>query len=185
MPLLLRLAALGAALALALLPARSPASLNVDPCTVVAVQMMDSVNSLDARAGDFFRFETINAVTQGKSIVIPQRTEGYGIVAIAAPAGRQGRPGTLVLEPRYLVMPDGRHAGVVLNHNTDSLQKSGASDSVPGYLGAIPLPGLGAGIMVFNYFHDGKNVVVPKGTVFTIFPSDDPVVERCQDHPSY
>jgi hypothetical protein len=167
-------------LALAIAPASAPP---LDPCTVVAVEMLESVDSAEARPGDFFRFETVNAVTSGAKVVIPARTLGYGIVAIASPAGRQGRPGTLVLEPRYLVLPNGRHAGVVLNHNTDTLQKAGSSDSVPGYLGAIPIPGVGAAIGVFNYFHRGKNVVVPRGLIFTIFPSDDPAVERCQDHP--
>lgn len=173
------------ALAAALGLAPAPVAASIDPCTVIAVEMMDAVNSSDARAGDFFRFQTVNAVTDGSKVVVPQRTEGYGIVVIAVPAGRQGRPGSLVLEPRYFVLPGGKHMGVVLNHNTESLEKSGATMTVPGYLGAIPVPGLSAGIMAFNYFHDGKNIVVPRGTVFTVFPSDDPLVERCQDHPSY
>jgi hypothetical protein len=153
------------------------------PCTVVAVEMLENVGSADARPGDFFRFETVNAVTSGAKVVIPARTLGYGIVAVAAPAGRQNRPGTLVLEPRYLVLPNGRHVGVVLNHNSDSLQKTGAGMVVPGYLGAIPIPGVGLAIAGFNYFHHGKDIVVPRGLIFTIFPSDDPAVERCQDHP--
>lgn len=177
------LAALAAA-ALALLPVRG-LCLAIDPCTVVAVQMMDGVDSSNARPGDFFRFETINAVTSGAKVAIPARTMGYGIVAVAAPAGRDARPGTLVLEPRYLVLPNGHHLGVVLNHNTDQLVESGKTDSIPGYLGAIPLFGVGAAIGVFNYFHKGKDIVVPRGTVFTVFPSDDPSVERCQEHPSY
>jgi hypothetical protein len=157
----------------------------LDHCTVVAVQMMESVDSSDARPGDFFRFETVNAVTAGTRVAIPERTMGYGIVAVAAPAGRDARPGTLILEPLYLVMPDGRRLGVVLNHNTDTLDKSGPSDAIPGYLGAIPVFGIGAAVGVFNYFRKGKNIVVPRGTVFTIFPSNDPSVEGCQNHPSY
>jgi hypothetical protein len=160
-------------------------AMTIDRCTVVAVQMMESVDSTDARPGDFFRFETVNAVTSGARVVIPARTMGYGVVAVASPAGRNARPGTLVLEPRYLVLPDGKHLGVVLNHNTDSLVKSGANDSIPGYLGAIPVFGVGAAVGVFNYFRKGKNIVVPRGTVFTLFPSDDPSVEGCQDHPTY
>jgi hypothetical protein len=161
------------------------ARLGLDPCTVVAVEMVDTVNSADALPGDFFRFQTINAVTSGKHIVIPARTMGYGTVTIASPAGRDGHAGTLVLEPRYLLMPNGRHLGVVLNHNTNALDANGKSDDVPGYLGAIPIPGVGAAIGIFNFFHKGKNIVVPRGQVFTIFPSDDPSVERCQRHPSY
>jgi hypothetical protein len=157
----------------------------LDRCTVVAVEMMESVDSSDARPGDFFRFETVNAVTSGAQVAIPARTMGYGVVAVAAPAGRDARPGTLVLEPRYLMLPDGKRLGVVLNHNTDPLDKSGASDSIPGYLGAIPILGVGAAIGIFNYFRKGKDIVVPRGTIFSIFPSDDPSVEHCQDHPAY
>jgi hypothetical protein len=147
--------------------------------------MMESIDSNQARPGDFFRFETVNAVTAGPRVVIPERTMGYGVVAVASPAGRDARPGTLVLEPRYLLMPDGQHLGVVLNHNTDTLEKAGPNDGIPGYLGAIPVPGVGAAIGLFNHFRKGKNIVVPRGTVFTLFPSDDPSVEHCQDHPSY
>lgn len=159
----------------------------LDPCTVVAAEMTESIDSSDARPGDFFRFQTVNAVTAGASVIIPERTMGYGVVTVASPAGRDAQPGVLVLEPRYLTLPNGKRLGVVLNHNVtgDPLDRSGSSNGIPGYLGAIPLLGVGAAIGIFNYFRKGKNIVVPRGTVFTIFPSDDPAVEHCQEHPSY
>ena len=155
----------------------------LNPCTVVAVQMIDTLDSSQAQPGDFFRFETVNAVTVGNEIVIPARTIGYGIVAIASPAGRSGRAGTLVLEPRYLVLPSGAHLGVVLDHNASDLQRSGKTGNTPGYLGALPVPGLGAAIGIFNYFHNGKNIEVKKGMLFSIFPADGPQTEKCQDKP--
>jgi hypothetical protein len=178
---------IAAATLLSLLREPSAHAMTLDRCTPVAAEMMESVDSSDARPGDFFRFQTVNAVTVGAAIAIPERTLGYGVVTVASPAGRDARPGVLVLEPRYLVLPDGRHLGVVLNHNVNGepLDRSGASDSIPGYLGAIPFIGVGAAIGIFNYFHKGKNIVVPRGTVFTLFPSDDPSVEYCQSHPSY
>ncbi len=142
--------------------------------------MLDTVDSASAQAGDFFRFETVGAITTGARIVVPARTIGWGIVAIASPAGRAGRPGTMVLEPRYLILPDGSKAGVVLDHNTAGLDKTGLSNSLPGYLGAIPVPGVGMAIGAFNYFHHGKDISVPKGTMFAIFPTDDPQSQRCQ-----
>ena len=151
----------------------------VSDCTVVAVQTVDEVGSASAHPGDFFRFETVNAVTAGAHIVVPAHTMGYGIVAIASAAGRAGKAGTLVLEPRYLMLPSGEKVGVVLDHNSN-LQKDGASNNLPGYLGAIPIPGVGAAIGAFNYFHRGKDIAVPKGTMFAIFPSDEPQTERCQ-----
>lgn len=166
---------------------RAPATQALDPCTVVAAEMMESVDSSEARPGDFFRFQTVNAVTAGASVVIPARTMGYGVVTVASPAGRDAHPGVLVLEPRYLTLPNGKRLGVVLNHNVnaDPLDRAGSSNGIPGYLGAIPLLGVGAAIGIFNYFRKGKNIVVARGTVFTIFPSEDPSVERCQEHPSY
>ncbi len=156
---------------------------SLNPCTVVAVQMIDNVDSTNAQPGDFFRFETVNAVTTGNRIVIPARTIGYGIVAVAAPAGRGGRPGTLVLEPRYLDMPGHARFGVVLDHNASDLEKNGKSGTAPGYLGAIPVPVIGAAIGIFNYFHHGQNILVKKGTMFSIFPAEGPQTERCQLHP--
>jgi hypothetical protein len=147
--------------------------------------MLDKVSSADAKPGDFFRFETVNTVTNGKSIVIPARTIGYGLVVIASPAGHEGHGGTLVLEPRYLVTPDKKHLGVVLNHNTATLDRGGYSGNAPGYLGAIPVPGVGAAVGIFNYFHHGKDITLPRGTMFSVFPSDSPSVERCQRHPLY
>lgn len=165
--------------------ARPAPALVIDPCTIVAVQMMDNVSSGEARPGDFFRFETVNAVTSGAKVVIPARTMGEGIVSVAAPAGRNARPGTLVLEPRYLMLPNGHHLEVVLNHNTSGLVENGRSDALPGYLGVLPVPGVGLAIAGFNYFRKGKDIVIPRGTIFSVFPSDEPAVERCQEHPSY
>lgn len=164
--------------------AEAPALHGLPICTVVAVEMVEDVDSSGAMPGDFFRFQTINAVTAGKQVVIPQRTMGYGVVAVASPAGKGGRAGTLVLEPRYLELPNGTHLGVVLDHHSGDLDRSGQSGSVPGYLGAIPIPGVGAAIGIFNYFHNGKNIVVKRGTIFPIFPSDSPDTERCQDAPA-
>lgn len=167
------------------LPANARLIQGLNPCTVVAVQMLDTVDSSDAQPGDFFRFETINAVTVGDKIVIPARTMGYGVVAVASPAGRAGRAGTLVLEPRYLVLPSGRHLGVVLDHNASDLLRSGKTGNVPAYLGAIPIPALGAAIGIFNFFHHGRDIEVRRGATFAIFPTDLPSSERCQQHPDF
>jgi hypothetical protein len=186
---ILRRTAFGAAVSL--LYATAPvcaqptaATLHLDRCTVVAVEMVDNVDSSSAKAGDFFRFQTVNAVTSGARVVIPARTMGYGIVSVVSAAGRGGRSGSLVLEPRYLVLPGGGRLGVVLDHKSSDLQKSGQSGDVPGYLGAIPFPGIGAAIGAFNYFHKGRDIEVRRGMLFSVFPSDDPQVETCQDHPA-
>lgn len=147
---------------------------------VVVVQTTQDVDSATARAGDYFGFQTINAVTVGNRIVIPSKTPGYGIISVAAAASAHGQPGTLLLDPRYFKLSGGRKLSVVLDHNAADPQKSGSSGNAPGYLGAIPIPGVGAAIGAFNYFHHGKNITVPKGTIFAVFPNDDPATANCQ-----
>jgi hypothetical protein len=163
-------------------PLELPSVAGLDPCTVVAAQMIDNVDSGKAHAGDFFRFRTINTVMVGKRIVIPARTPGYGVVAVAVQAGRGGQAGALVLEPRYLVLPGGAHLGVVLDHQSSDLDRSGRSGNVPGILGAVPA--LGAAIGIFNFFHHGQNITVGKGAIFSIFPADGPLTQRCREDPN-
>jgi hypothetical protein len=141
---------------------------------------MKSLYSKTAVVGDFFQFQTFNSVTNRNRIVLGPHTPGWGIVTVASPAAKGGRAGSLVLEPLYFVLPGGRKMGVVLDHNASDLQKAGASNNLPGYLGAIPVVGVGAVIGAFDYFHYGKDITVPKGTMFAVFPSNDPVVAKCR-----
>lgn len=164
-------------------PSQHPNPLaTVQPCTAVNVETLDSIDSAHAKPGDFFRFRTLSATTDGgKQVVIPAHTLGYGVVSVAVPAGKQGRSGSLLLEPLYLKMPDGDELGVVLDHGSRDLQKQGKTgDMIPGYLGAIPVPGLGVVIGAINYFSHGKDITLPKGTPFSIFPENDPQSAFCQ-----
>jgi hypothetical protein len=164
-------------------PSASLTVWGVPACTVVAAQTLDAVDSKTARTGDFFRFDTVNAVTDRGRVIYPEHTPGWGVVSVAVAAGKQGRAGSLVMEPLYLQLAGGRKVGVVLDRNATDLRESGPSDNAPGYLGAIPVVGIGAVIGAFDYFHHGKDIVLPKGTLFAIFPSDDPTVANCRRNP--
>ena len=174
----LLLAAAVFALPAAALAADSGSALPI--CTPIAVQTLDTVYSKTANVGDFFQFETFNSVTYRDKIILEPRTKGWGVVTVASPAAKGGRAGSLVLEPLYFLLSGGRKMGVVLDHNASDLQKAGESNNLPGYLGAIPVVGVGAVIGAFDYFHHGKDIVVPKGTLFAVFPSNDPTVMKCR-----
>jgi hypothetical protein len=163
------------------LQARAAASLpSIPQCTPIAVEMLNTVYSQTALVGDFFQFATFNSVTYGKRIVLGPGTKGVGIVTVASPAAKGGRAGSLVLEPLYFVLPHGQKMGVVLDHNASDLQNAGASNNLPGYLGAIPVVGVGVIVGAFDYFHHGKDITVAKGTLFAVFPSNDPSVVKCR-----
>jgi hypothetical protein len=171
-----------AALLVAMTPQARAADSNpaIPECTPIAVETLDTVYSKTAIVGDFFRFQTFNSVTNKNHIVLGPGTKGWGIVTVASPAARGGRAGSLVLEPLYFVLPGGRKMGVVLDHNASDLQKAGQSNNLPGYLGAIPVVGVGAVVGAFDYFHHGKDITVSKGTFFAVFPSNDPSVKKCR-----
>jgi hypothetical protein len=154
----------------------------VPPCTAVPVETLDAVDSAHAKAGDFFRFQTLAPTTDGRQhVVIPAHTIGYGTVALAVQAGNQGRSGALLLQPLYLKMPDGSRLGVVMDYGATNLDKQGKSgELIPGYLGLLPVPGLGIAIGAVNYFRHGKDITIPRGTKFAIFPEDDPQSAFCQ-----
>jgi hypothetical protein len=163
-------------------PERPNPRATVQPCTAVPVKTLDDVDSGRAKPGDFFRFQTLAPTTDGgKEVVIPAHTLGYGVVALSVPAGKQGRSGALVLQPLYLKMQDGSQLGVVLDYGATDMGKQGKNgELVPGYVGLIPVPGLAYAIGAVNYFHHGKDISVPKGTPFSIFPENDPKSAFCQ-----
>ena len=149
------------------------------PCTQVIVEMVDPVNSAKAKAGDFFRIKTTGAVTRGGKIALPEGMPGYGIVTLAVAAGK-GHGGALGLEPLYLYFPNGVKVHVVRDRRPNELTAQGASGGIPGYVGAVPLPGVGLAISAFNALHKGKDITIPPGTLASVFASDSPETAKCQ-----
>ena len=162
------------------IPQVNAKALGLSACTIVAVETLQDVDSATAQAGEFFKFRTVNAVTNGTHVAIPTHTLGYGIVTLAQSASAHGRAGSLLLDPLYLRLRNGAKLGVVLDHKLTDLSAAGSSENAPAYLGAIPVPGMGVAIGAFNYFHHGKDITVKAGTEFAVFPSNDPDSTRCQ-----
>lgn len=152
------------------------------PCTSAVVQTVDLVDSSKAKAGDFFRIKSVDAVTFNDKIVVPTGTPGYGIVTLAVPAGK-GHGGALGLEPLYFQFPDGRKLHVVRDRRPNALQGQGASGQLPGYLGAVPLPGVGLILAGVNSFKKGKDVTIPVGTLASVWASDSPATAKCNLQP--
>lgn len=148
------------------------------PCTSAVVQTVDAVDSSKAKAGDFFRIKSIDAVTFNDKIVVPSGTPGYGIVTLAVAAGK-GHGGALGLEPLYFLFPDGRKLHIVRDRRPNALQGQGASGQLPGYLGAVPIPGVGLILAGVNSFKKGKDVTIPVGTLASVWASDSPATAKC------
>lgn len=149
------------------------------PCTQVIIETIQPVDSGKAKAGDFFKFKSVGAVTLNGKVIIPSGTLGYGVVTLAIPAAR-GHGGALGLEPLYFKLADGDEIHVVRDRRPNALAAQGGSGQLPGYAGAIPLPGVGLAVSAFNALRKGKNVTIAPGALASVFASDSPATSKCQ-----
>jgi hypothetical protein len=149
------------------------------PCTQVIIETTKVVNSARAKAGDFFQFKSVGATIYEGKIVIPSGTPGYGVVTLAIAAGR-GHGGALGLEPLYFKLADGTEIHIVRDRRPNALAATGASGQLPGYVGAIPVPGWSIVVGAFNTFHKGKDVTIAPGALASVFASDSPETAKCQ-----
>jgi len=175
--MLLRLAALAGMFALLAPDAARAVGRQVPVCTIVAVRTLDAVSSSKAKTGDFFRFASIGALQIRGKTLIPSNTVGYGIVTFASAAAK-GRGGALLMEPLYFKL-NGAKWGVVRARGAHGLNEQGSSNALPTYLGAIPLPGVGALVTAVNALKKGKDVTIDAGTFFAVYASNDPATARC------
>jgi hypothetical protein len=151
------------------------------PCTQVIIETTKPVDSKTTKAGDFFQFKSVGAVTFQGRIIIPSGTPGFGIVTLAIAAGR-GHGGALGLEPLYFKFSNGDEIHVVRDRRPNALAAQGFSGQLPGYVGAVPVPGVGLVIGAYNALHKGKDVTIAPGALASVFASDSPETAKCQSN---
>ena len=153
-------------------PARAEGNLTC--LSAIPAEMIDTIDSATTRPGRAFRFmitedSMIEVVTQAVPIEVPRWTLGWGVVRAVSAASRGNHYGSLVLEPRYLVLASGRVVQVSMNptlpaaisRDTPGVEK--AISHVP-----IPIPGLA--MSALNTFRRGRDVIVGLGYTFSVVP---------------
>lgn len=161
-----------------------PAALaqSVPRCTEADVKMISKVDSAYALPGDSFEFRLARKIAANGNIPeIPAGTRGYGIVAYAEHAHGAGTPGKLVLEPRFLTLPDGAHESVMASPELSEAFMQGKTRSVNGALAFVP--GIGLAVSGYNALHHGKEIVVDAGTTFRIVIGDELALAQCRVPP--
>ncbi len=151
---------------------------NVPRCLEADVKMISNVSSAFALPGDSFEFKLVQRVAQKGNVPnIPANTRGYGIVAYADHAHGAGTPGKLVLEPRFLTLPDGAHEPVLASPQLSEAFVQGQTRSVNGALAFVP--GVGLAVSGYNALHRGREITVPPGTTFRIVVGDELALAQC------
>ncbi len=142
-------------------------------CTEILVQLDGKIDSAVARSGDVFRFHSIDTIVAADGTTIPHNTRGYGIVAFASSAGAHGKPGDLIIEARYLDLPDHAPYQIAIDALSQNSRATGPTGNAAPGLSAIPLPFVGTAVGAFDYFHAGKNAVIASGSRFDVVPVGD------------
>ena len=143
-------------------------SMTIPAGSVIAVALSETVSSATADAGEFYRFETIEPLTIGGRTVLPAHTPGVGIVSDAQAAGPHSRQGSLLLEARYLRLAHGEQLQVIVDRKISDLRRKGANPQLPFYTSYLPIPSMALIAKAYDYMRNGKDVVLPKGTIFIV-----------------
>jgi hypothetical protein len=160
---------------------RADAMTDVPPlprCIVADAELRTRLDSAVNIAGDAFTFEVVEHVdAHGTIPEILAGTKGYGVIAFADHAHGSGMPGKLVVEPRFLKMPDGSHLPVMADPQLAEMIAEGSSGNVPGALELVP--GIGLAVTGYNALHRGKEIVLEKGMPFRVVVGDDLASAAC------
>jgi hypothetical protein len=147
-------------------------------CDVTDAELVTRLDSAVNTAGDAFTFRIVEPVAaRGPLPAIAAGTKGFGVVAFADHAHGAGTPGKLVVEPRYLAMPDGSHFPVMADPQLAENFAEGSTRNVPGALELVP--GIGLAVTGYNALHRGKEVVLEKGMPFRVVLGDDLASAAC------
>jgi hypothetical protein len=163
------------------LPQATPAEIQIPTvprCIDVDAVMLSKVDSAVAVAGDSFSFKVTERVNSTKANPeIPAGTRGYGVVSFADHAHGSGTPGRLALEPRFLRLDDGTRVQVLADPQLAESFAQGTTGNVSGAFAFVP--GLGLAVAGYNTLHHGREVVIGKGTSFTILIGDGLATAEC------
>lgn len=142
--------------------------------TQIGVELMQDISSKHAAIGDLFRFIVLDDIHVDGRVVVPQNTEGIGVVAEANAAGKHDKPGSLLLEARELHLAGGPHVQVMIDRRMAELQGAG-SKGLPWYatMAGRFIPQFGMMQTAYTYLKSGKDISFEKGTVFIVMTIED------------
>ncbi len=160
------------------LPSPTPIGSPKPFCARDTVVLLDPIDTAKVLPGDTFRVQTVEDVKTNDGIDIPIGVLGYGVVAIAHHADRGGKGGYVVIEARYLALPDGRHVQATIDwKEAANAVATGNSRNVPGIVGWIPFSGYVLG--PYGFLHHGADITIQRGSRIEVLLGDDVASGAC------
>ncbi len=140
-------------------------------CPETDIATITRMSSATDVGGGSFAFKTVRAIAASGALPeIPAGTRGVGVIAFADHAHGSGQPGQIVIQPRFLELPDGTHVQVIGDPREAESFVAGKSKNLNGALAYIP--GFGLAVNGYNALHHGEEVTIERGTQFRIVVGD-------------
>ncbi|MDB5028996.1 MAG: hypothetical protein JWO66_2685 [Candidatus Eremiobacteraeota bacterium] len=145
----------------------------------IAAEMVDKVESSNARSGAPFRFRVTVPGALDDGTAVPSGTIGYGLIRAASSAGRHNHDGMISLEPRYLEIRrrGGNPLRVPVTMNpvlpvawtpSEPLLSKAATGAA-----SVPIPVAGLVMSGVNSLRWGRNITLGPGFVFSVLPVEN------------
>lgn len=125
--------------------------------TVVQVRLLETLSSGTCNQGEIVNLEVVEDVTVNGKVVIAKGAKVTGAVVLCQPKRSMGRKGELDFTVDYVVAVDGQ------NIRTRSMAGGDGKDRVGGIVAAAAI------VTPFLLFVKGKDVVIEKGTTFSVY----------------
>lgn len=150
------------------------ADVTIPKGTLVRIELLTEINSERNKPNDVIRYRVVDNVTIDGKIAIPAGAEGEGRVIAVTSAGRLGQDGLVRVDFGTVRAMDSSPVRINLEERATERNQSlelAAGASLAGIVLLGPI-GLAAG-----YFVQGKQHVVPQGSVFFVEVAEDTEVQ--------
>jgi len=150
------------------------ADVTIPKGTLVRIELLTELNSERSKANDVVRYRVVDNVTIDGKVAIPAGAEGEGHVISVTSAGRLGQDGRVQVDFGTVRAMDSSAVRINLDERATERNKSlelAAGASLAGIVLLGPV-GLAAG-----YFVQGRQHVVPQGSIFYVEVAQDTDVQ--------
>ena len=142
---------------------------------LVRLMLMQSISSKTAKAGDSVHLQVLAPVKVDNQVVIPNKAPAGGTVTATHPAGRAWRPGDLEMRMDFVTLIDRQKQPL----QARTTAKGTPTNAAETWREAIQdTEGFAMLALPFAPLQHGRQVIFPKGTVFTATTVGDALLDR-------
>ena len=138
--------------------------------SLIKVRLLEELSSRRTKKGESFDFEVVDPVIFEGKRVIPAKSKGRGTVSRVVRRGRWGRMGRITCDFDSVVTPGGQRVSLMMSKRARNWNKQEGYAAGASMIGLMALGPVG---LVGGMFVKGKDVTIPKGSIFYLGVKED------------